>query len=205
MSVVAHPAIMQVMVLIPWVPWLPMMIRRLPYIAGMAPDATWIACLGCDSATGCSDYALTTCGSWMVAPGGDPANRPNVVNNSWGGTPDGDTWYLTYVNNWRAAGIFPAFSAGNSGPTCNSMGDPGSYQESFASAAHASNRTIAGFSSRGDSAFGHVPYTKPNISAPGVNIYSTVPRWLGSVTVALPWPARIMLVQLPCFGHVTLH
>jgi uncharacterized repeat protein (TIGR01451 family) len=147
----------------------------LTYIAGMAPDATWIACLGCDSGNGCSDFALTTCGSWLVAPNGDPANRPNVVNNSWGGTPDGDPWYLTYVNNWRAAGIFPAFSAGNSGPTCNSMGDPGSYQESFASAAHSSNRAIAGFSSRGDSAFGHIPYTKPNISAPGVSICSTVP------------------------------
>ncbi len=147
----------------------------LPYIAGMAPDATWIACLGCDSGSGCSDFALTTCGSWLVAPNGDPANRPNVVNNSWGGTPDGDPWYLTYVNSWRAAGIFPAFSAGNSGPTCNSMGDPGSYQESFAAAAHSSNRLIAGFSSRGDSAFGHIPYTKPNISAPGVNICSTVP------------------------------
>ena len=147
----------------------------LTYIAGMAPDATWIACLGCDSGNGCSDFALTTCGSWLVAPGGDPDNRPNVVNNSWGGTPDGDPWYLTYVNNWRAAGIFPAFSAGNSGPTCSSMGDPGSYQESFASAAHASNRSIASFSSRGDSAFGHIPYTKPNISAPGVSICSTVP------------------------------
>ena len=146
----------------------------LQYIAGMAPDATWIACKGCET-NSCSGYALTTCADWILAPGGNPANRPNVVNNSWGSTSDGNPWYLSYVNAWRAAGIFPAFSAGNNGSACDSMGDPGSYQESFASAAHASNRVIASFSSRGPSAFGHNPYTKPNISAPGVGICSTVP------------------------------
>ncbi len=146
----------------------------LPYIAGMAPDATWIACKGCES-NSCSSYALTTCADWILAPGGNPANRPNVVNNSWGSTSDGNSWYLSYVNAWRAAGVFPAFAAGNNGPTCDSMGDPGSYQASFASAAHDSNRAIASFSSRGASFFGHDPYTKPNISAPGVGICSTVP------------------------------
>ena len=145
----------------------------LAYIAGMAPDATWIACKGCESGS-CSSYALTTCANWILAPGGDPANRPNVVNNSWGGG-GGDAWYQTYVNNWRAAGIFPAFSAGNAGPSCSTIGSPGDYQASFASAAHGSNRTIASFSSRGPSTFGHNPYTKPNISAPGVSICSTVP------------------------------
>jgi hypothetical protein len=56
----------------------------LTYIAGMAPNAQWIACKGCESSS-CSDYALTTCADWILAPGGDPANRPNIVNNSWGG------------------------------------------------------------------------------------------------------------------------
>jgi hypothetical protein len=146
----------------------------LTYNVGMAPDATWIACKGCGT-TSCSDSDLTACANWILQPGGSTANRPHVVNNSWGGTPDGDTWYLSYVNAWRAAGIFPAFSAGNSGSTCDSLGDPGSYQESFATAAHDSSRVIASFSSRGPSAFGHDPYTKPNISSPGVNICSTVP------------------------------
>ncbi len=145
----------------------------LSYIVGMAPDATWIACKGCGSSS-CSDSDLTACANWILSPGGNTANRPNVVNNSWGGG-GGDTWYQSYVTAWRAAGIFPAFSAGNSGSSCSTLGSPGDYQESFASAAHDSSRTIASFSSRGPSAFGHSPYTKPNISAPGVNVCSSVP------------------------------
>jgi subtilisin family serine protease len=145
----------------------------LTWQAGMAPNAQWIACKGCESSS-CSDYALSACGDWLLQPGGSTANRPHVVNNSWGGS-GGENWYLAKVNAWRAAGIFPAFSAGNEGSGCSTLGSPGDYQESFASAAHDSGRAIASFSSRGPSAFGHDPYTKPNISAPGVNVCSTVP------------------------------
>jgi hypothetical protein len=145
----------------------------LTWQAGMAPGATWIACKGCES-TSCSDFALNSCADWIIAPNGNPSNRPHVVNNSWGGE-GGNTWYLAKVNAWRAAGIFPAFSAGNSGSSCGTLGTPGDYQESFATAAHDSSGTIAGFSSRGPSAFGDTPYTKPNISAPGVSICSSVP------------------------------
>jgi len=145
----------------------------LTWQAGMAPNATWIACKGCET-NSCSDFALTTCANWILAPGGDPANRPHVVNNSWGGG-SGDPWYLSYVQAWVAAGTFPAFSAGNSGSSCGTMGDPGTYQESFASAAHDSGGNIASFSSRGPSPFGHDPYTKPNIASPGVSVCSSVP------------------------------
>jgi len=146
----------------------------LTYIAGMAPDATWIACKGCESSS-CTDFALNTCADWLLQPGGNPDNRPNVVNNSWGGG-GGDNWYQVKVQAWRASGIFPAFSAGNSGSGCSTLGSPGDYQESMGSAAHDSSRTVASFSSRGPSStFGHDPYTKPNISAPGVSICSTVP------------------------------
>ena len=151
----------------------------LTWQAGMAPNALWIACKGCESSS-CSDYALNACADWIVAPGGNPANRPHVVNNSWGGGAGTcDTWYLAKVNAWRAAGIFPAFSAGNEGSGCNTLGNPGVYQESFGTAAHDSSRNIASFSSRGPAPGGacdpHTPYTKPNICAPGVSICSTVP------------------------------
>ena len=146
----------------------------LTWQAGMAPDAKWIACKGCES-NSCSDFALNTCADWLLAPGGSTANRPHVVNNSWGGG-GGNAWYATKVAAWRAAGIFPAFSAGNSGSGCGTLGSPGDYQGSFASAAHDSARQIAYFSSRGPSAYGHDPYTKSNLSAPGVNVCSTLPN-----------------------------
>jgi subtilisin family serine protease len=173
----------------------------LTYIAGMAPNAQWIACKGCESSS-CSDFALNTCADWILAPGGSSANRPHVVNNSWGGG-GGDNWYLSKVNAWRAAGIFPAFSAGNSGSNCGTLGSPGDYQESFGTAAHSSSRLIATFSSRGPSDFGHEPYTKPNISAPGVSVCSTVPTnswscgWSGT-SMASPHSAGAVALLWSC-------
>ncbi len=144
----------------------------LTWQAGMAPDSTWIACKGCESSS-CSDFALNTCADWILAPDSDPANRPHVVNNSWGGGPACDTWYLAKVQAWRAAGVFPAFSNGNAGPSCSTAGAPGNYDESFASGATASNDAIASFSSRGPSNCGGIQ--KPDVSAPGVSVCSTVP------------------------------
>ncbi len=142
-----------------------------PYIAGMAPDATWIACKGCETA-GCSEFALTSCADWVLAPGGDPDNRPHIVNNAWGGQGC-DDWYMPYVLAWQAAGIFPAFSAGGSGPSCATLGSPGDYMESFTSTAHNSDRYVGSFASHGPSCFGSA--AKPNISAPGIDICSTTP------------------------------
>jgi PKD repeat protein len=145
-----------------------------PYIVGMAPTAQWIACLACPTGPDtCPEADTLACADWVLAPGGNPANRPNVVNNSWG--QPYDPWFEPAVNAWRAAGIFPAFSAGNTGPDCGTVASPGGYQESMATAAHDSSRVIASFSGRGWSLAAHEPYTKPNISAPGVNIISTVP------------------------------
>jgi PKD repeat protein len=142
----------------------------LTWQAGMAPNAQWIACKGCESSS-CSDTALNACADWLLAPGGSTANRPNIVNNSWGGG-GGDNWYQAKVQAWQAAGIFPAFSAGNS-TGCSSLGSPGDYPESFGTTGHDINRNHS--FAQGPSAFGHIPYTKPNITAPAVSVCSTVP------------------------------
>ncbi|MFO7696067.1 MAG: carboxypeptidase regulatory-like domain-containing protein, partial [Anaerolineae bacterium] len=112
---------------------------------GVAPAASWIACKGCEEYS-CSDAALTGCADWMVAPcpiGVDPGSpqcdpdrRPHIVNNSWGGGGC-STWYQGYVQAWVAAGIFPAFSAGNA-TACNALGSPGDNPEAFGTAAHSS-------------------------------------------------------------------
>lgn len=144
---------------------------------GVAPGADWIATNGCDS---CSDAALLSSGQWIVAPtktdgsDPDPSKRPNVVNNSWGLTAAGsiDDWYTDTTAAWEAAGIFGTWSAGNSGPGCTTTSSPGANTGSYSVGAFDVNGAIAGFSSRGAGEDGLV---KPNISAPGVNVRSSVP------------------------------
>jgi len=150
---------------------------------GVAPAAKWIACKGCITGD-CFGSHLITCAQWIVNP--DGAAHPHVVNNSWGGGP-GNSWYQSYVQSWIAAGIFPAFSNGNAGPICNTSGSPGDYPESISAGATDSNDVIAGFSSRGPSAFGGI---KPDLAAPGVGIRSSYPTntyaWGSGTSMAGP-------------------
>ena len=143
---------------------------------GVAPGAQWIAAKGCED-FGCSESALLSAGQWILAPtdlngdNPDPTKRPDIVNNSWGGGP-GDPFYLETVQNWRAAGIIPVFSSGNPGPFCGDGGSPGDYAETFSVGATDSDDVIADFSGRGPSVYGK---TNPNVTAPGVNVTSSVP------------------------------
>ncbi|MFB6393155.1 S8 family serine peptidase [Polymorphospora lycopeni] len=143
---------------------------------GVAPGAKWMTAKGCESRS-CSDAALLASGQWMLAPtdlnGQNP--RPDlhadIINNSWGGG-GGDEWYLQTVAAWRTVGMFPVFSAGNSGPGCNTTGSPGDYPISYAVGAYDINNNIGSLSSRGSSAVdGGI---KPNIAAPGINVRSAV-------------------------------
>ncbi|MET3575197.1 S8 family serine peptidase [Bhargavaea ullalensis] len=147
---------------------------------GVAPGAKWIA-VKAFTADGGSDSDLLAAAQWILAPRDAQGNErvdmaPDVVNNSWGGGPGLDEWYRDVVKNWRAAEIFPEFSAGNTtlfnpgGP--GSVAAPSNYPESFATGATDINNKVAGFSLRGPSPYGEI---KPDISAPGANIRSSVP------------------------------
>lgn len=143
---------------------------------GVAPGARWIAAKGCEEFF-CTEGSLLSAGQFILAPtdlagqNPRPELRPDIVNNSWGGGP-GDPFYADVVTAWRAAGIVPVFSAGNSGPFCGSGGSPGDYLESFSVGATDIGDVIADFSSRGPSEFGKV---NPDVSAPGVDVVSSVP------------------------------
>jgi subtilisin family serine protease len=144
---------------------------------GVAPGVTWIAAKGC-ATNSCSVEALLAAGQWIVAPtdrnGQNPRPdlAPDVVNNSWGSAANFDPWYSDVIRSWVAAGIFPAFSNGNTGPGCNTAGTPGSYTGTYASGATDVNDRIAAFSSRGTGQDGGI---KPDLTAPGVDIRSSVP------------------------------
>jgi uncharacterized repeat protein (TIGR01451 family) len=161
---------------------------------GVAPGATWIAADGCDG-TGCPDYDLTSSAEWMLAPcpigtapgdgACDPDLRPHVVNNSWG---DCDTSITTFfesqIDAWRAAGIFTAFSNGNTGNCgyssafCNSMGNPARHHQVTSVGATTSGDTIASFSLWGptddpDPRLTEYANLKPEVSAPGQSVRSS--------------------------------
>jgi hypothetical protein len=143
------------------------------YQVGLAPGAQWIACKGCSSSA-CSDVDLIACADWILAPGGDPANRPHLVSNSWGGGGCSD-WFDPQINAWTAAGIIATFAPGGSGPGCGTLGSPADHQQVFATTSHDQSRNISSFASRGPSCLGHDPFTKPNMSGPGLNLIVPVP------------------------------
>ncbi|GII94981.1 S8 family serine peptidase [Sinosporangium siamense] len=143
---------------------------------GVAPGAKWMAAKACGLRS-CEMTALLAAGQWLIAPtdrdglNPRPDLAPDIVNNSWSG-PTGDPWYRSVVDAWVAAGIFPAFANGNSGPGCYSTGSPGHEAGAYSTGAFDLNNQIAGFSSRGPGADGQV---KPDIAAPGVDVRSSTP------------------------------
>jgi len=144
---------------------------------GVAPGAKWIAVRAFNNIGMTTNATLIDAGQWMLAPDGDPSLAPDVVNNSWSWTSGIDDWYRDIIRNYRAARIFPVYSAGNDdsgNPQPGSISNPANYPEAFAVAATDMNDQRADFSRLGPSEYDE-KMIKPNISAPGVNIRSSVP------------------------------
>jgi serine protease AprX len=164
-------------------------------VLGMAPGAEWIGCRNMRGGVG-TPGSYTTCFEWFMAPypqsgnpltDGEPQLSPGVINNSWGCPPkegcDVDS-LRQVVDTVRAAGIFVAASAGNYGmnggyfnpPQCSTVLDPiAIYDSSFSVGAFDQNGNVASFSSRGPVSIDGSNRLKPDLSAPGVRIMSTVP------------------------------
>jgi len=151
---------------------------------GVAPGARWIGCRNMDRGNG-TPTTYSECFQWFIAPTDlddqipDPSKAPHVINNSWGCPPsEGCTdpnVLQAVVENTRAAGIVVVVSAGNSGSGCGSVRDPAAiYEASFSVGATNSTDNIAGFSSRGPVTVDGSDRLKPDISAPGVSVRSSI-------------------------------
>lgn len=154
---------------------------------GVAPAAKWIGVRNMERGWG-SPATYMEAFEWFIAPtdlnseNPDPTKSPDVINNSWGCPPvEGcnETNFALMnevVKNVKTAGIVVVVSAGNSGSGCSSVDDPASiFEESFSVGATKPNDTIANFSSRGPVAIDSSFRTKPNVSAPGVGVRSSIP------------------------------
>lgn len=155
---------------------------------GVAPGATWYGCVNLARNLG-NPALYLDCMQFMLAPfpqngnplhDGNPELGANVINNSWG-CPEiegCDAQSLLYgVRNLRLAGLFVVVSAGNDGPTCNSLKyPPAIYDEAFSVGAIDRYGDIAYFSSIGPVTVDGSGRVKPDIIAPGVDIFSTMPN-----------------------------
>lgn len=144
---------------------------------GVAPGAKFIVAKGLGPYGG-SGQDLLAAAQWMLRPGGSTANAPDVICNSWGGGEGINSWFRDAVRAWRAAGILPVFAAGNQLPGeplpwPGSISVPSNYPESFAVGATDSRNIRGSFSKLGPSPYDQ-SLPKPDISAPGVNIRSSV-------------------------------
>jgi subtilisin family serine protease len=80
------------------------------------------------------------------------------------------------VENVRAAGIVVVASAGNSGSSCSTVRDPPAlYDAAFSVGSTTSTDAISSFSSRGPVTIDGSGRLKPDVSAPGSSVRSSVP------------------------------
>jgi uncharacterized repeat protein (TIGR01451 family) len=155
---------------------------------GMAPGAKWIGCRNMDYQGNGTPARYTECFEFLLAPypfgaspitQGVPSLAPAVIGNSWSCPTSEGCSALTLqqiVDNVRAAGIEVVAAAQNAGPNCGTVAEPiGIYASAFTVGATDSSDTIAGFSSRGPVTVDGSGRRKPDISAPGVGVRSSVP------------------------------
>lgn len=140
---------------------------------GVAPGATWIGVrmLNAYGQGNASDIHLAF--QWLLAPAGNPALAPDIVNASWSSPDPTDATYLPDIYALQSAGIIPLFAAGNRGPDAGSIGSPASLPGVWAIGASDWRDELAWFSSRGPS-----PMTseiKPHMIAPGGGVISSLP------------------------------
>ncbi|NPB04262.1 MAG: S8 family serine peptidase [Thermotogae bacterium] len=156
---------------------------------GVAPGARVAAVkiFGEDSGYCVATYSSITEGfqkfvEWKV----DSGYNIVAVSNSWGSDSTTDLWFWDKVQAWRAADIIPVFANGNEGPGSGTANTPGNYPLVIGVGATDNYDNVADFSSRGPapniSPWNDPTYwprsdwnlIKPNISAPGVDITSSV-------------------------------
>ena len=161
---------------------------------GVAYNANWLASphISCSHAENYpGTLELIAAFQWAMNPDSNLHtihDMPDAINNSWHDPSiedDCTSLYLLALNALEAAGVAVVFSAGNSGPDPSTITKPHNINldlvNTFAVGALNANGSspnfpIADFSSRGPSACGGESslLIKPEVSAPGVNVRSSV-------------------------------
>ena len=181
---------------------------------GVAPGAKWIGCRNMEAGDG-TPATYIECFEWFIAPypvvgtpaQGDPSKAPDVMDNSWGClSSEGCTTQTLGIiepalNAADAAGIVVVVSAGNSGSACKTIWNPPAiYPRAFAVGSTDSSDILASSSSRGPVTYAGGTYTKPDLSAPGVSVRSSIPGGgygsMSGTSMAAPHVAGVVALLL---------
>ncbi len=185
---------------------------------GAAPGADMMHGLVIPGGSG--SFAQVAAGmQWAIAPtdaDGNPAGQPaDVVNMSLGGNGFHEEM-IAPTRAMRAAGTFPAFAIGNN---CGSSGtaSPGNVYDAVGVGATDDSDNVAGFSCGGvidKSRWTDPPadwpdsYVKPDISAPGVDVWSASPgggyRSLSGTSMATPHTAATVALMRSAAPELTV-
>jgi len=143
-------------------------------ITGVAPGASILAykVLGMDGSGLMSDVVVAIEAAIDPNGDGDSSDHADVISMSLGGDGSADDPVCLAVRAAVEAGVVVVAAAGNSGPSMGSVASPGIAPDAITVGATNRDWTLASFSSRGT---GTEMRIKPEISAPGVEITSTVP------------------------------
>ena len=182
---------------------------------GVAYNAMWMGSAGLCG----GNNVLIRSFQWALDPDDNPdttEDMPDVINNSWrsGQGDECNGAFLQVFTALEASGVAIVFSAGNDGPGDLTITPPKNINKtltnSFAvGALDARNLNIAAFSSRGPSqcAGEGSLLIKPEVSAPGVQVRSSVPgeryAFFNGTSMAAPHASGALLLLKEAFPYLS--
>jgi serine protease AprX len=139
---------------------------------GVAPDAKFVNVKVFSTANSTTSDIVLKGLDWVLSNA--KAHNIRVASMSLGGTPsDGTDAICRAVDHAVDEGMIVIAAAGNAGPGKGSITAPGAAAKAITVGAVDKEKRVAGYSSRGPTV--RTARAKPDISAPGSDITSTVP------------------------------